>query len=189
MSENKYGVWVAVIMIIAIIGQAVSYMAADHIIARILDHEQKTVYISLSQNEVMQEVTETAQIKPNTTAVKEIIVDEIEAEYEAARDAFQPTGVLNPASGVNYFNGVKETYYNLPMDLVVTYAKNAGAEGEYWVREDGCKMLGDYIMVAAAYNVRPYLSTGECSLGKYIVVDTGGFALTNPNQIDIAVNW
>lgn len=91
-------------------------------------------------------------------------------------------GVFNGPSG-------KETYYNLDMSGVVANAKAAGAEGDYWVRDDGCKMLGKYIMVAANQNVHPYKSIVKTSLGDGIVVDTGGFAQDNPNQLDIAVTW
>ena len=60
---------------------------------------------------------------------------------------------------------------------------------EVWVRNDGCKMFGDYIMCAANLGVHPFGSLVECSLGTCIVVDTGGFAAGNPNQLDIAVTW
>lgn len=83
----------------------------------------------------------------------------------------------------------KETYYNLNMAGVVRIMRRMGNTDEYWVREDGCKMLGDYIMVAANLNVHPRGSIVETSLGKAIVCDTGGFAKRNPHQIDVAVNW
>ena len=44
-------------------------------------------------------------------------------------------------------------------------------------------------MCAANLDVHPRGSLVETSLGTAIVVDTGGFADSNPNQIDIAVNW
>ena len=60
---------------------------------------------------------------------------------------------------------------------------------DVWVRDDGVKMFGDYIMCAANLGVHPFGSLVECSLGTCIVVDTGGFAAGNPNQLDIAVTW
>lgn len=96
---------------------------------------------------------------------------------------------LTPMGGVYYFGSQKETYYNLDMSSVVEIAHNNGIEGEYYIREDGCKMLGDYIMIAANQNIHPYGSLVETSLGTGIVVDTGGFAVNNPLQIDIAVSW
>ena len=96
---------------------------------------------------------------------------------------------LTKAGGVYYFEGHKETYYNLPMGTVVSVAKSRGISGDYWVRSDGCKMLGNYIMVAAGYSVHPYGSTVNTSLGMGIVVDTGGFASWDPTAIDISTTW
>ena len=97
--------------------------------------------------------------------------------------------VLSKGRGVVYGPSGKETYYNLNMNGVVNMMRSMGNTDEYWVREDGCKMLGDYIMVAANLNIRPRGSIVETSLGEGIVCDTGGFASRNPYQIDIAVTW
>ena len=83
----------------------------------------------------------------------------------------------------------KETYYNLNMNGVVSIMRRMGYTDEYWVRDDGCKMLGDYIMCAANLRVHPRGSLVESSLGTCIVCDTGGFASRNSNQLDIAVTW
>lgn len=96
---------------------------------------------------------------------------------------------LTQSKGVNYGPSGKETYYNLNMSGVVKIMRNMGNTDEYWVRDDGCKMLGNYIMVAANLSVRPRGSLVETSLGTGIVCDTGGFAKNNPYQLDIAVNW
>ena len=103
----------------------------------------------------------------------------------------QPTGdgVLTASKGVNYYGNQKETYYNLNMDGVISIAQLQGIEGEYWVREDGCKMYGDYIIVAANLDIHPRGSLVETSLGTGIVLDTGGFAVSDPNQVDIATEW
>ncbi len=97
--------------------------------------------------------------------------------------------VLSKGRGVNYGPSGKETYYNLNMNGVVNIMRGMGNTDEYWVRDDGCKMLGDYIMVAANLNIRPRGSIVETSLGDAIVCDTGVFAKRNPYQIDIAVTW
>jgi len=97
--------------------------------------------------------------------------------------------VLSAGKGVVYGPSGKETYYNLNMTGVVSIMRGIGNEDEYWVRDDGCKMLGDYIMVAANLKLRPRGSIVEPSLGKGIVCDTGGFARKNPTQIDIATTW
>lgn len=97
--------------------------------------------------------------------------------------------VLNRRNGTVQGPSGKETYYNLNMSRVVSNMHSMGYDGEYWVREDGCKMLGDYIMCAANLNVHPRGSLVESSLGTCIVADTGSFASGNPYQLDIAVNW
>lgn len=83
----------------------------------------------------------------------------------------------------------KETFYNLNMSGVVSIMRRMGNTDEYWVRDDGVKMLGDYVMVAANLDIRPRGSLVETSLGTGIVCDTGGFANKNPYQLDIAVSW
>lgn len=109
-------------------------------------------------------------------------------------------GEVEPASddhltaydGVYYGPSGRETYYNLKMDLVVAYMRDLGYDEEdypYWIREDGCKMLGNYIMVAANWSIRPKGTILETSLGTAIVVDTGSFVSDYPEGIDIAVNW
>ena len=97
---------------------------------------------------------------------------------------------LTKSGGVYYGPSGKETYYNLNMNGVVSNAQNMGIEGEYWVREDGCKMYGDYVICAADLNVHPRGSLVESSLGTCIVLDTGGFATNGSGvALDIAVDW
>lgn len=97
--------------------------------------------------------------------------------------------ILTASSGVNYYGSQRETYYNLDMSGCIDIMRSMGNTDEYWVREDGCKMLGNYIMCAANLDVYPRGSLVETSLGTAIVVDTGGFADSDPYQIDIAVTW
>lgn len=101
----------------------------------------------------------------------------------------EPTGGLTPTGGVYWYGEQKETWYNLPMEGVIAQAQNNGIYGEYWVREDGVKMYGDYIMLACNRSVHPMGSLVETSLGTGISLDTGAFADINPYQVDIAVNW
>ena len=63
------------------------------------------------------------------------------------------------------------------------------ADYPYWVREDGAKMLGNYIMTAASFDIRPRGTVVQTSLGTGLVCDTGGFAFSNPTQLDIATAW
>lgn len=100
--------------------------------------------------------------------------------------------VLSKSKGAIYGPSGKETYYNLDMSRVVRAMRYAGYSEEeypYWVREDGVKMLGSYVMVAANYEIRPKGTIIQSSLGYAIVCDTGGFARNNPTQLDIAVSW
>lgn len=83
----------------------------------------------------------------------------------------------------------RETYYNLDMSGVISVMRSLGYTDEYWVRDDGVKMLGNYVIVAANLSVHPRGSIVPTSLGLGIVCDTGGFAVSNPNQLDIAVTW
>lgn len=94
-------------------------------------------------------------------------------------------GVVNGPSG-------RETYYNLNMTSVINAMRKAGYSEEeypYWVRDDGVKMLGNYVMVAANYAIRPKGTIIQSSLGYAIVCDTGSFVNNNPTQIDVAVTW
>ena len=125
-----------------------------------------------------------------------IEIEEVQEEYVSSpapitqsSQQYYSTSGLTASGGVNYHGEQKETYYNLNMEQVVTNAQEAGIQGEYWVREDGVKMYGEYVIVAANLDVHPRGSTVETSLGTGIVLDTGGFATENPTQIDIATDW
>ena len=97
---------------------------------------------------------------------------------------------LNRRDGVNYYKGTKETYYNLNMKRIYERAdRNFGSHHKKWSRDDGVKCYGPYVIVAAPLDVHPYGSIIETSLGEGIVLDTGAFAETNKDQIDIAVDW
>lgn len=118
------------------------------------------------------------------------IVEEADAQWTYTWSG----SVLNWYDGVNYGPTGKETYYNLPMDGVVWEMRKKGySEADYpvWVRDDGVKMFGNYVMVAANLNHFPYGTIVECSLGTAIVVDTGGFASWDEgwNWLDIATTW
>lgn len=111
---------------------------------------------------------------------------EFEEEPEEERPHLtKQAGVFQGPSG-------KETYYNLDMSGVVSIMRGLGySEDEYpyWIREDGVKMLGPYVMVAADFNIRPRETIIETSLGTGLVCDTGAFAYSNSYQLDIAVSW
>lgn len=96
---------------------------------------------------------------------------------------------LTATGGVYWYGDQKETWYNLPMEGVIAQAQSNGIYGEYWVRDDGVKMYGDYIILACNRDVHPMGSLVETSLGTGISLDTGAFASANPTQVDIAVGW
>lgn len=125
--------------------------------------------------------------------IQEMKEAEEKAKAEEAKKATKSqtwTGpVLSPSAGTVIGPNGKETYYNLPMDGVISVMRSLGNTDEYWIREDGVKMLGQYVMVAANLSVHPRGSIVESSLGTAIVCDTGGFAHANPNQLDIAAAW
>lgn len=129
-----------------------------------------------------------AELLAQQKAEEELIKKQAEANYEPPKTTYNGEK-LTPAKGrINGPSG-QETYYNLDMSGVVNIMRGMGNNDQYWVREDGVKMLGDYVMVAASFNIRPRGSLVETSLGMGIVCDTGGFAHANPTQIDIAVTW
>ena len=99
---------------------------------------------------------------------------------------------LNSENGVFYGPSGKETFYNMNMSGVIQIMRDMGYSEEdypYTVREDGVKMFGDYVMIAANLTTHPRGSIVETSLGKGIVCDTGTFAANNPTAIDIATTW
>ncbi len=119
-----------------------------------------------------------------TTTKKSLMIEAPEINWDGA--------VLSKSKGVVIGPSGKETYYNLPMTSIINNMRKKGYSEEeypYWVRSDGVKMLGGYVMVAANYSIRPLGTKLETSLGYGIVCDTGTFVNNNPTQIDIAVTW
>lgn len=100
--------------------------------------------------------------------------------------------VLTKEIGGNMGPAGRETYYNLPMQGCINKMRSLGYSEEeypYWVRDDGAKMLGRYVMIAANWKIRPLGTVIETSLGWSIVVDTGTFVEEYPYGVDIAVDW
>ena len=99
---------------------------------------------------------------------------------------------LTKSGGVFYGPSGKETYYNLNMSRCIEVMRGMGYTEEeypYWIREDGVKMFGSYVMVAADFLIRPRGTILETSLGTAIVVDTGSFANYDSTMLDICVAW
>jgi len=148
----------------------------------------------------IEEITNTEDIEarlcdeccPDIEIMNEYVEPESESESELIIYNYNYSSgeILTPSSGVAYGPSGFETYYNLDMTGVINVMSSYGySQSDYWVRDDGCKMLGNYIMVAANLDIRPRGTILECSLGPAIVCDTGHFSYNNPYQLDIAVNW
>ena len=142
--------------------------------------------IAVTKNKGVTTTSATTQTESTTTVTTTTTVPTTTTKSSWTGDVLSKSkGVVNGPSG-------RETYYNLNMTSVINSMRRAGyseAEYPYWVREDGVKMLGNYVMVAANYNIRPKGSIIESSLGAAIVCDTGGFVKHHPTQIEVAVTW
>ena len=146
--------------------------------------------------------TSTPTPTPTPTIPPELAYGQLDAEltpqgkYELALEngeidgpmkkhlAKYPGGFMGPSG--------RETYYNLKMGVVVKNMRKIGYSEKdypYWVRDDGAKMLGNYVMVAANWKIRPRGTILKTSLGSAIVVDTGEFVKDYPKGVDVAVNW
>lgn len=135
-----------------------------------------------------EEEAKQAQAQAEAEAAAAVQAQQAQAQALVATPSWNGS-VLTPSAGINYGPSGKETYYNLDMSGVVSIMRGMGNNDNYWVRGDGAKMLGDYVMVAANLNVHPRGSLVETSLGTGIVCDTGSFAYGNATQLDIATSW
>lgn len=148
------------------------------------DRLQKDIETQIKEiNERIDEVEQARIEKEAAEENQAVITASYTPEYTA------PTSGLTPSGGINNFNGHTESYYNLPMDGVIQQARNFGIEGEYWVRDDGVKMYGDYVICACNRDIYPLGSLVETSFGTGISLDTGSFVAWNPTNVDIGVSW
>ena len=95
------------------------------------------------------------------------------------------TIVLTSGLGRIQYGDHTETWYNLPMNRCVQRAQDMGIPCEYWVRDDGVKMFGQWVIVAADKSI-PYGTVVETSRGIGIVLD---YHETESNVYDLAVSW
>lgn len=142
-----------------------------------------------AEEKAQKEAEEKAAEEQKQQEEQEALANQAEQQTAQTVNTSWNGSTLTPSAGVNYGPSGKETYYNLDMSGVVSIMRGMGNNDSYWVRGDGCKMLGNYIMVAANLSVHPRGSLVETSLGTGIVCDTGGFAAGNANQLDIATSW
>ena len=113
----------------------------------------------------------------------------IETPMDICEDVTEPSNRpqeshLTKSGGVFFGPSGKETYYNLNMSKCVSIMESMGYNYEVWTRDDGVKMYGYYVMIAANTSVYPKGSILDTSMGLGIVIDhcVAGF-------IDIAVTW
>jgi hypothetical protein len=161
-----------------------------------------------AESAIAQTSTDTEGLADNQAALEEYLVQLeqlIEQQKQALSEEQKTTkrselaqqtrsktwsgAVLNKTAGVVKGPNGKETYYNLNMSKIVDNLKKAGYDSEYWVRNDGVKMFGDYIMVAANLSKYPRGTVVETSLGTGIVCDTGDFVKGSGITFDIATAW
>ena len=97
------------------------------------------------------------------------------------------TIILTASLGRITFNGHTETWYDLPMDRVIQTADAMiGVSDMYYIREDGVKMYGPWVIVAAHPSVTRYTIV-QTSLGEGIVLDR--HTCQDAELIDIATDW
>lgn len=94
--------------------------------------------------------------------------------------------ILTAGLGKIEYQGHTETWYNLPINNVVRRAQNMGIPCEYWVRDDGVKCFGPWVIVAAHPSKIRY-SMIDTSLGEGIILDT--HETDDTELIDIATTW
>ena len=126
----------------------------------------------------------TEDIEDTYDTFQELTMEEPEAPEERPH-LTRSGGIFDGPSG-------KETYYNLNMGGCVRIMRDKGYNLDdypYWIRDDGAKMFGDYVMVAMDISVYPKGSIVETSLGQGIVVDHCVAATWGTVAVDIAVNW
>lgn len=159
---------------------------AMYVIDNGINGKERESYLGERYEEV-QKWIDINYIPPQTTVSLPLEAYEPMEETIVEVTDYYPSGAcLNPEDGINYYYGTLETYYNLDMSGVVDWMHDLGYQGDYWVRDDGVKMFGDYVMVAAEYDQYPKGSVVETSLGTGLVCDTGGGGY---DWFDIATAW
>lgn len=165
---------------------------------------QQTVMTSLqAPNEILKEAGLKALGSKDKTTFQQgsLAIDGAPTELIVSREkvevpivvVFQPKpNALTRSKGAQVYvdgNGVahRETYYDLPMNIVI---KSCGPAGAYTIRSDGAKIDQDgYILVAAGLAAYPRCTVVDTSMGPGKVYDTGGFAARHPYGFDLATDW
>lgn len=145
------------------------------------DEPKSVEEMILDQPELL---NDTSFVQNNMQAVTNVIYSQ-----PSLTQYISNANALTASGGVYYGPTGKETYYNLNMSGVLDIMRGIGNNDTYWVRDDGAKMLGDYVIVAADLNKYPRGTIVDTSLGQGIVCDTGSFTQNSDTQLDIATDW
>ena len=161
--------------------------------------KQETTFVSLdpmmprSSNPFCMEVADIEYIAMTATPAPAEQYTTSENSFTAHTSKSPSQGqMLTASGGVFYGASGKETWYNADMSGVIDIMRHRGFNEisyPYWIRDDGCKMLGDYIILAANLDIRPRGTVLETSRGLGIVCDTGSFAQEDITALDLATNW
>ena len=109
----------------------------------------------------------------------EVVETTTQATQEQVSIPSSGTGVLNPVDGINYYNGVKESYYSQK----VLAGGGLNIPGRHVAADGTIRDADNYIVVASDTQAKG--STGQSSLGAYKVSDTG----VGHSGIDVYTNW
>ena len=109
----------------------------------------------------------------------EVVETTTQATQEQVSIPGSGSGVLNPVDGINYYNGVKESYYSQK----VLAGGGLNIPGRHVAADGTIRDADNYIVVASDTQAKG--STGQSSLGAYKVYDTG----VGHSGIDVYTNW
>lgn len=152
---------------------------ADNIISTIPFNEEVKVLGEVSGTDFVY----TGSVEDPVFISKNYLSEEKQTDWTGTNKLTKTKGTVIGPSG-------KETYYNLNMNKCIATMRERGNNDPYWIRHDGAKMLGNYVMVAADLNQHPRGSLVPTSLGTGIVVDTGKFVHNGSGvNLDICTAW
>lgn len=141
------------------------------------------IYAPTVIDKIPEDIIEETELK----IIKEAEYVELESEVILLKT--YPEIKLNKKIGTVQGPQEIEKFYNLPMENVIQTMRNAGYTEEdypYYISDDGIKMFGDFIIVAADLEKYPRGTIVETSLGQGMVCDTGEDL---EGIFDLAVEW
>ena len=177
----------------------VANQSEENYVRKQLKKETEVIKVTPVAEEYPEEIISTARFGFITREKDYTLINENNI-VSFASDVEYDGRVLNSTDGVieNNPSGAYETYYDadvicdVGMDNCVKYMRDLGFDEDtypYYIREDGVRMFGEYVMVAANTDILPKGTLIDTSLGMGMVVDHCENSEINVKQIDIAVNW